>query len=114
MKASLSVRRMLIAAAGLLLVAGCGRGVVVESEPGPVYRVIVDNPMPHAMEVRYDDGATSRDLGTVAAEGTEEFVIAAPETRTVEIIARDQARTHTVTRTITLLRDAPQRVTLTP
>lgn len=98
----------------LATLAACGRGVAVESEPGPVYRVMVENPMPHAMVVQYDDGTEPRELGTVPARSTSDFIIAAPASRTVEISARDEARTHSVTRTVTLQVDRTERVTLTP
>ena len=42
------------------LVVACGRGVAVESEPGPVYLINVENPMSHAMDIWYDDGMEAR------------------------------------------------------
>lgn len=98
----------------LLLLVACGRGVAIESEPGPVYTVAVENPMAHAMDVWVDDGMEARDLGRVDARTTREFVIAAPARVVVEIVARDEARTHTITRRVELRQGATPTVVLTP
>ena len=100
-----------------LAVAGtvaCGRGGRIESVPGPVYLVTVENPMSHPMDVWYDDGIEMSALGQVAPDALREFVIAAPASDSVEIVARDEGRTHTVTRPAVLRRGAGVRVTLTP
>lgn len=98
----------------VVCVAACSRGVAVESEPGPVYTVSVENPMPHPMIVMYDDGVEARDLGSVPAHDTREFVIAAPADRTVDIVAHDQGKTHTVTKRVTLQAGSAVHVALTP
>jgi len=98
----------------LLLAAACGGGVVVESEPGPVYLLAVENPMPHPMEVRYDDGRQTRELGIVAANQTREFVIAAPAGTAIEVIGRDPNGTFTVTRDVVLRQGGAVQVALTP
>lgn len=97
-----------------LLATACARGGTIESEPGPVYLVTVDNPMSHAMDVWYDDGRQTAELGRVDAGETREFVIAAPASTTIEIVARDDGRTHTVTRPAELAPGAGVRVVLTP
>jgi hypothetical protein len=97
-----------------LLTAACSRGGTIESVPGPVYLVTVENPMSHAMDVWYDDGVEVVELGRVEAGQTREFVIAGPESPSVEIIARDDGRTHTLTRPAELLRGSGIRVVLTP
>ena len=86
----------------VVVLAACSRGVAIESEPGPVYLVEVENPMSHAMDVWVDDGVETTDLGRVEARSTREFVIAAPASSSVQIVARDDGRTHTVTRRVQL------------
>ena len=100
----------------LVLVAlpACSRGVAVESEPGPIYTLVVENPMPHAMDVAYDDGTAERPLGTVPQHASREFVVSAPARQRVEIVARDAARTHTVRKQATLEAGRAIRVALTP
>ncbi|MFW6040096.1 MAG: hypothetical protein ACOC9N_03365 [Gemmatimonadota bacterium] len=85
-----------------LAVSGCFRGVGVESEPGPTYRVEVVNRSASPMIVSYDDGSGERILGTVPAERREWFTIASPADRTVAIIAFDRDRDRSIRRTITL------------
>ena len=106
--------RSAIVVATLALAAACGRGGAIESVPGPVYLVAVENPMSHPMDVWYDDGVEVTELGRVEAGAVREFVIAAPESSSVEIVARDEDRTHTVTRPAELVRGSAVRVVLTP
>ena len=109
--------RSVLAAAAVTCAAfatACGRGGAIESVPGPVYLVVVENPMSHAMDVWYDDGYETTELGRVEPGMVREFVIAAPESRSVEIIARDDSRTHTVTLPTELARGSGVRVVLTP
>lgn len=103
-----------IALAGALASAGCGRGGAIESVPGPVYLITVENPMSHPMDVWYDDGIETTALGRVEAGLSREFVIAAPASPSVEVVARDDDRTHTVTRATELIRGSGVRVVLTP
>ncbi|MFW6078737.1 MAG: hypothetical protein ACODAE_03905 [Gemmatimonadota bacterium] len=88
--------------AAALAASGCFRGVGVESEPGPTYRVEVVNRSASPMIVSYDDGSGERILGTVPAERREWFTIASPADRTVAIIAFDRDRDRSIRRTITL------------
>ena len=105
---------LVIAALCATTASACGRGRAIESVPGPVYLVTVENPMTHAMEVWYDDGMETTALGRVEPGMAREFVIAAPASQSVEIVARDEARTHTVTRAAELVRGGGVRVVLTP
>lgn len=98
----------------VLLLAACGRGVVVESEPGPVFTLSIENPMSHAMDVWYDDGAETQELGRVEPHETREFIIAGPARTAVEIVARDEARTHSITRRVDLGRSGATPIILTP
>ena len=93
--------------------AACG-GKNIETVPGPVYMLTVHNPMSHAMDVWYDDGAETVELGRVEPSLTREFVIAGAASDTVEVIARDNDRTHTISRTVALARGTSPRVSLTP
>ena len=92
----------LIAVMGAAALAGCARSVALNTDPGETYAVSVDNPMPHAMIVSFDDGSGSRLLGTVGARQTERFVIAGSASQTVSIVAHDEAETHTVRKTVVL------------
>lgn len=85
----------------LLLAIACG-GPPIESDPGPVYLITVENPMSHPMNVWYDDGMAEHELGRLGAGEAGDFVIAAPASTTVELIARDEGRTHTITRRLEL------------
>ena len=101
----------LLAGTGL---AACSRGVAIESEPGPVYTIEVENPMSHPMDIWYDDGVETRELGRVESRSSREFIIASPDRPEVEIVARDAGRTHTVTRSVNLASGGPIEVVLTP
>lgn len=85
----------------LLALAACG-GVNVESEPGPAYTIEVHNPRPEPMIVFYTDGAGTRLLGTVSAEGVQRFVITSPTSTNIVVTAHNEAKTHTITRNVTL------------
>jgi hypothetical protein len=96
------------------LLAGACRGKNIESEPGPVYLLVVDNPMSHVMDVWYDDGQRTEELGRIEPGSSREFVIAGPAGTSIEVIGRDDGRTHTVTRPTELVRGSAVRVVLTP
>ncbi|MEJ2503298.1 MAG: hypothetical protein P8177_08280 [Gemmatimonadota bacterium] len=96
------LRPVLLAALVLITAAACARGVSMNQDAGQTYAVSVRNDMPHPMIVSFDDGSGTRLLGTVAADRTERFVIAASAQQTITIIATDEGDTHTVRRTVTL------------
>jgi hypothetical protein len=98
----------------LVLLAACSRGVAIESEPGPVYTLSIENPMSHVMDVWYDDGEATRELGRINARQTREFIIAAPAHASIEIVARDEGRTHAITRRVELVRGGTPQVVLSP
>lgn len=106
--------RLLSLFASALLLAGCSRGGTIESVPGPVYLVVVENPLAHALDVFYDDGAEVVELGRLEAGAAREFVIARPETPMVEILGRDADRTHTIGQRVQLVEGSTVRVRLTP
>lgn len=97
-------RLRLLTLAALVSVTGlaCARGVTLNPDSGQTFAVNVINDMPHAMVISYDDGQTTRPLGTVAANQRERYVIATADGTTVTIVATDQADTHTVRRTVAL------------
>lgn len=105
------------AAASLLLVlavalAGCARGMAVGSEPRPVHSITVQNELGEAMIVSYADVRGEAILGTVAAGGSERFIIASPES-TITLRARNVAGTRTVgPYTLTLTAGTTQTVHL--
>lgn len=75
----------------------------LEAETEAAARIMVENPMPHAMIVRveYPDGG-GRNLGSVPANGQQTFSIAASPGESVTLVARDEAETHAPQATITL------------
>lgn len=89
----------------ILAVGGlaCARSVTLNPAAEESYAINVVNEMPHPMIVSFDDGATTRLLGTVGADRTSRFVIAGAERETVTVVATDEGETHTVRRTVTLL-----------
>lgn len=97
------IRSVLLAALVLLTATACTRGVSMNPDAGQTYAVSVQNQMPHAMIVSFDDGSGVRLLGTVDASRSERFVIAGTAQQTITIIATDQGDTHTVRRTVTLV-----------
>ncbi len=66
------------------------------------YMIEISNPMPHEMVVSFmsPDGAV--ELGYVPPGGVAEFALTAPPTISVDLIATDPNRTHTVRGTIEL------------
>jgi FtsP/CotA-like multicopper oxidase with cupredoxin domain len=80
----------------------CARNVTLNEDAGQTYAVNVINRMSHAMTIAYDDGQTTRPLGTVAANRSERFVIAAVSGSTITLVATDPADTQTVRRTVAL------------
>lgn len=99
------MRRLRFLALALLTAAtaiACARGVTLNPDGGQSYAVNVVNEMPHAMVISFDDGSTTRLLGTVSARRQERFIIAGAQRPTVTVIATDEADTHTVRRTVTL------------
>lgn len=100
------MRRLRLLALALLVATagfGCARGVTLNPDAGQSYAVNVTNEMPHAMIIYVDDGAAPRLLGTVPAERQERFIVAGANRPTVTLIATDEADTHTVRRTVTLV-----------
>lgn len=96
------LRFLFLATLTAVIGTACARGVTMNPEVGEAYAVNVVNEMPHPMIISYDDGVTTRTLGTVGAERQDRFVVAGAQATTITIIARDEAGTHTVRRTITL------------
>lgn len=94
---------LLSVAALFFLTAGCARGVDFDPAAGQTNAVNVINDLSHAMVVWFDDGSGERLLGTVAARSRDRFVLAGTTATTVSIVARDEGRTHTVRRTVTLV-----------
>ena len=90
----------------------CARGVTMNPDSEPTYAISVVNEMPHAMIVSFDDGAATRLLGTVGANREERFVLAGPNRGTITVVAHDEAETHTVRRTVTLVADGTVEVRL--
>lgn len=108
---TLSVFRLLLVAIVIPWIGAC-RSARVESEPGPAFALEVNNSFPHPMIISYDDGTGTRLLGTVPPNGTASFVITRPASRQISVVATDEGRTRTITRSATLQRGGATRVTL--
>ncbi|CAN5633835.1 hypothetical protein BH23GEM9_BH23GEM9_05860 [soil metagenome] len=87
----LSLRRSAALLTLALLLAGCARAMQVGSEPGPVYRLAVQNQFAEPMIVSYADSRGQGLLGTVPAGRTEHFTIANPATLSISVTARNAA-----------------------
>lgn len=62
---------------------------------GSLARVNVTNPMPHAMTVSVEfEGGGSNELGTIPANGSQSFSVAASPGETVRLVAVDADDTH--------------------
>lgn len=97
------IRPTLLALVALLVgLTACTRSVDFDPDPGSTYAVNVVNPSSQPMIVSFDDGSGPRLLGTVGANRTERFVVAASQGGTVSIIAHDEAETRTVRKTVVL------------
>lgn len=66
------------------------------------YRLLVVNPMPHAMVASLDQAGAMTELGTIPPGGRQVFELPAPPGATVTLIARDLAKTHSPTVTMNL------------
>lgn len=82
--------------------AGAG-GIEFETDPRQTQAINVINQLAHPMVIWFDDGDGERLLGTVAAGSRDRFVIAEPGVSTLSVVARDEAQTETVRRTVTLV-----------
>lgn len=69
------------------------------------YRLLVANPMSHAMFVSLQQGDTLAEIGSVPAGGERVFDVPSPPGATVILIARDEGKTHSPTVTMMLPED---------
>jgi hypothetical protein len=97
-------RSPLLALVPLLMVAtvACAPGMELDTDPRQTQAINVINDLTHPMIIWFDDGTGERLLGTVAAGSTDRFVLGGAGPMTLSVIARDEARTHTVRRTVTI------------
>jgi hypothetical protein len=98
----------------LVLTAGCAsmRSASVGTDAAN-YSIDATNQMGHSMTVFWSDGGEEKMLGSVAAGRTERFIIAAPRTTSISVMARDANRTHMAGPwQVTLVANSPQRVTI--
>lgn len=86
----------------LLTANACGPTMEIDTDPRQVQAINVTNDLSHPMIVWFDDGTGERLLGTVAGRSTDRFVLGDTAAGTVSVIARDEGRTHTVRRTVTI------------
>lgn len=98
----------------LILTAGCAsmRSASVGTDTTN-YSIEATNQMGHAMTVFWSDGGEEKMLGSVAAGRTERFIIAAPRSTSISVLARDANRTHMAGPwQVTLTAGSSQRVTV--
>jgi hypothetical protein len=95
--------RLPLVALVLAAATACARPMDFDPDLHQTHAINVINPMPHAMVVWFDDGTGERLLGTVASGSSDRFVVAGTTATTLTVVARDEARTHTVRRTVTLI-----------
>ena len=108
------LRRFLLLLPVILTLSGCARGMEVgSSTPAETFSINVQNMSGVTMVVSYDDGRGSAILGTVSAGATERFIIAAPATQTITVIAEAVSGTRrSGPHTVHLVAGAPQTVRL--
>ncbi len=87
----------------LATVAACAGAMEFETDPRQTQAINVINQLGHPMVIWFDEGDGERLLGTVAAGSTERFVIAGADVSALSVVARDEGRTSTVRRTVTLV-----------
>lgn len=103
---------VLLLAALSLLAPACSTRAVVETTASPGYTVEVVNPMPHPMDLWYQDSAGEHSLGQVAAGARARFTIVAPAEDDIHIVGRDTGRTHEIRKSVDLERNQVVEVTL--
>lgn len=96
--------------AAVVLTAACARPVAVQSDPAATYAVQVGNATTAALRVSFDAGAGERELGSVAAGGSERFVIVNPGAPSVTLVGVGPG--FTVRQAVTLRAGETVRVTL--
>lgn len=70
---------------------------------GDLAEVTVTNPMPHAMTVSVEfEGGGDNELGTIPANGSQSFTLAASVGESVRLVATDEDDTHSPSTSITL------------
>lgn len=70
---------------------------------GELAEVTVTNPMPHAMTVSVEfEGGGANELGTIPANGSQSFTLAASVGESVRLVATDEDDTHSPSTRITL------------
>lgn len=70
---------------------------------GTLAEVTVTNPMPHAMVVSVEfEGGGSHELGTIPANGSQSFSLAASPGESVRLVAADEDQTHSPSTSLTL------------
>jgi hypothetical protein len=106
-------RRLAIAALFSLTLFGCAsrRGVEVQSDNAESYRVSVYNARSSSVTVSYEGGGASRDLGTVGAGKTEEFVVIS-NSPSITLFTRSSTGAALTSYTVSLTRSSPASVTI--
>lgn len=80
----------------------------MEQPAAPVQQsVTVENRMPHVMIVSVIEDGVPRELGQVAEQETQTFTVEGAEGEELELVAQDEAETHTVDHTVEVGAEAP-------
>jgi hypothetical protein len=107
------IGRKTIALLLAIVLSGCAsmRGVKVGSDNTASYRVEVHNIHSSTLTVSYTDTRGTHELGQVTAGSTQQFVIAAPSSTSVEIMGMTSAGGH-YPKSITLATGSVVKVSL--
>ena len=103
MQLNSSVRR-LAALAMILTLGACTRAQREQQQPitGAEFILEVHNPQPRAMNVSFTVAGATTALGTVAANETRRWAIPNQGNDNFRLIATDEGRTQTITKTLDL------------
>ena len=106
-------RQIGIAALFSLVLMGCAsmRGVEVQSDSTESYRINVVNTRSSAVSVSYEGGGASRELGTVPAGRSEEFVVVS-SSPTITLFTRSTSGAALSSYTVALTKPGPASVTV--
>ena len=106
-------RRLAIAALFSLTLSACAsrRGVEVRSDSTESYRISVYNARSSSVSVSYEGGGASRELGTVAAGQTEQFVVIS-SSPSITLFTRSSVGAALSSYTVSLTKSGPASVTI--
>lgn len=97
----------------VFVLGACSRAVSVGTEPGANYSILVDNNVARQITVSWDDGSgTQKQLGTVAANSQDRFIVVSPARPNVTVYVRDSSGSSYGPYSVSLAPGTTQRVTV--